>query len=191
MSTVNNSSPYRTILAAGLILRVVASAVASGIIRQVGQPGVQLTGLRQSDIAAGQSRKIGPFPTDRTFQIEATTGTIEVTTEQPEFDLATALANIEVVDASFTLREMDNGKIFRCENSSGITITVPSTLPEGFNVAASQWGTGSVTFAAGTGATARSSALEVADQYETASLLVMKNNAGETAAEFTVGGSAV
>lgn len=54
---------------------------------------------------------------------------------------------------NYTLQPSDNGAVFRGDSASGLTVTVPSTLPEGFNVGICQRGTGIVTVVAGGGAT--------------------------------------
>lgn len=87
------------------------------------------------------------------------------------------------ITASRTLAPKDNGKVFRSDASSGIALTVPATLPKGFNIAVSQWGAGAVTITAGSGATNRSSTTATSAQYKTVSLLVVKNTGG-SAAEF-------
>ena len=49
-----------------------------------------------------------------------------------------------------------NGKIFRYDGSGNVNVTVPATLPVGFNVGFVMFGTGTITLVAGTGATNRS-----------------------------------
>lgn len=86
-----------------------------------------------------------------------------------------------------TLGADDNGKILRCDDSSNVTITVPADLPECFSVGFAMWGAGTITVAAGSGATKRSSTSAISTQYQWGSLLVVKN-ADDASAEFALGG---
>jgi len=94
---------------------------------------------------------------------------------------------IEILAANKTLTVADAGKIFRVDANTAYTVTVAANLPEGFNVGLAQWGTQAITLAAGAGATNRSSTTATSAQYKMLSVLVLKNNVGLTAAEFTVG----
>jgi hypothetical protein len=49
--------------------------------------------------------------------------------------------------SSFTLSATDNGRVFLITSSSTVTVTVPNTLPAGFNCQFIQGGTGAVTMA--------------------------------------------
>ncbi|XZF15444.1 beta strand repeat-containing protein [Chitinophagaceae bacterium MMS25-I14] len=55
--------------------------------------------------------------------------------------------------ANYTLQASDNGSILEFNSASGITLTVPSGLPLGFQCSITQLGAGTVTVAAGTGVT--------------------------------------
>ena len=88
---------------------------------------------------------------------------------------------------NFTLSADDDGKVFRCDDSSNVTVTVPATLPECFSAAFSMWGAGTVTISAGSGATKRSSTAALSSQYQWGSVLVVKN-ADDASAEFVLGG---
>lgn len=94
---------------------------------------------------------------------------------------------IEVLAANKTLTAADAGKIFRVDANVAYTVTVAANLPEGFNVGLAQWGTSAITLAAGAGATNRTSITATSAQYKMLSVLVLKNNVGLTAAEYTVG----
>ncbi|MHA8049478.1 beta strand repeat-containing protein [Aquirufa sp. ROCK-SH2] len=54
---------------------------------------------------------------------------------------------------SYTLTAADNGRVLDFTSSTAITLTVPSTLPVGFQVSITQAGAGQVTFIAGAGMT--------------------------------------
>lgn len=95
------------------------------------------------------------------------------------------LGVVELITTSRALTLADNGKILRYDGSTPLVVTVPGTLPEGFSVAISRWGTGTVTIAV-SGSTNRSAVTAVSAQYKMLSLLVKKNNVGVTAAEFIV-----
>ena len=57
------------------------------------------------------------------------------------------------VTTSRDLATTDNGAVLEVNSASAVTLTVPSTLPAGFNCIVSQVGAGQVTIAAGTSAT--------------------------------------
>lgn len=84
--------------------------------------------------------------------------------------------------AALTLDEDMNGLIIRSDGASPLTVTVPSTLPVGFNCGFVMYGAGTVTLAPGAGMTNRSAKTALSTQYQAGSLMVMK------AGEFVVGG---
>lgn len=90
------------------------------------------------------------------------------------------------LSGSYTLSQSDNGKLFRSDSASNITLTIPAGLSEGFTVAVAMFGAGTVTASAGAGATNRSSKSALSTQYQVGSILVMKNTG--SAAEFVLGG---
>lgn len=85
---------------------------------------------------------------------------------------------------SFTLGVNDNYTTLILTNSSPITLTLPNSLPVGFNVRIIQGGTGQVTLAAGTGASYvnRSGYTKLAGQNAVGYLLVTANSGGSAAA---------
>lgn len=83
---------------------------------------------------------------------------------------------------TLTLDEDMNGMVLRSDGASNVTVTVPSTLPLGFNCGFMMYGAGTVTLSAGGGMTNRSAKTALSTQYQSGSLLVSK------AAEFIVGG---
>lgn len=78
----------------------------------------------------------------------------------------------------YALTNSDNGRAITLNNSSPITVGVPSGLPVGFNVVLVQIGTGQVSLSAGTGVTINSDGgkTKIASQYSSASLLEYANN---------------
>jgi hypothetical protein len=96
----------------------------------------------------------------------------------------------EFDDTARTLSTDDESKVLVATSDSAVTITVPATLPLGFNCAVAQWGEGAVTFEAGSGATNRSLTTATNAQYGMASLFVGKNT-GSVAAEYILGGDVV
>lgn len=62
------------------------------------------------------------------------------------------VGSVKSVAASYTLLPADNGRVLDINVNTGITITVPSTLPVGFQVSITQSGIGQVSFA-GSGVT--------------------------------------
>jgi hypothetical protein len=83
-------------------------------------------------------------------------------------------ASMNAQTTSYILTTTDNGKIITMNSSSAMTLTVPSTLPAGFNCMIVQTGTGVVTFtASGTTINNRSSNTKTAGQYAIASLVAL------------------
>lgn len=87
--------------------------------------------------------------------------------------------------AAITLDEDMNGMILRSDGASAVTITVPSSLPIGYNVGFIVYGAGSVTLSAGGGMTNRSAKTAMSTLYMAGSILVAKSG------EFIVGGDFV
>lgn len=76
------------------------------------------------------------------------------TAQQAALDLKANLSDTIIsVTTGRALAATDNGAVLEVNSASAITLTVPSTLPVGFNCIVSQVGTGQVTVAAGTSAT--------------------------------------
>jgi hypothetical protein len=185
MPDINANSSQKIVLEAGYTLTVLSKNLATGVVRKIGN---NLTGYQLTNIAAGQSKKFGPFPTSREYSIEASAADfLTYTIAKPGFSAATEVGNIEGFTGSFALKNEDNGKIFRCDDSANVTITVPNTLMEGFNVGFAQWSTGTITLASDTGATKRAGGAATSSQYQSGSLVVLKNADGASA-EYKVGG---
>ncbi len=92
-----------------------------------------------------------------------------------------------VTGTTDTLLLSDNGGIVEFSNGSAVALTVPNTLPQGFNCLLQQVGAGTVTVAADAGATQHApNGATIAGQYKIASLVV-NSNAG-TAADYTLSG---
>lgn len=75
---------------------------------------------------------------------------------------------------AYTLSAVDNGRVLDFTSSTAVSLTVPSTLPVGFQVSITQAGAGQVTFVAGTGMTInnRYSATKTSGQWAKAGLEV-------------------
>lgn len=84
--------------------------------------------------------------------------------------------------AALTLDEDMNGLIFRSDGASAVTVTVPSSLPLGFNCGFIMYGAGTVTLSPGAGMTNRSAKTALSTQYQSGSIFVAK------AGEFLAGG---
>jgi len=86
---------------------------------------------------------------------------------------------IEITGTSLTIDTNDHsGRILKFTSSTTVTVTVPNTLPEGFNCLAVQQGTGPVTFS---GTTNRQSHTFLAGQYAAATLVCAENPGGSSA----------
>lgn len=75
-------------------------------------------------------------------------------TQQAALDLKANLSDTIIsVTTGRALATTDNGAVLEVNSASAVTLTVPSTMPVGFNCIVSQVGAGQVTVAAGTSAT--------------------------------------
>ena len=83
-------------------------------------------------------------------------------------------ANITSVAANYSLTAADNGKVIQSTSASAITITIPSSLPAGFNCTVVQMGAGQITLA-GTYFN-RGNFNKTASQYAIVSILHMGSN---------------
>lgn len=172
----------------GEVLTVTADAVSSGTLRRRSDShGVQLSGANSQPIVASGKRVVGPFGTVRRYTIEVSAGSLTYTIGAKDLTFSTFRGNVEGFTGNRTLVADDNGKILRCDDASPVTITVPNDLPDGFNVGASMWGAGTVTVAAASGATKRSTTTALNTQYGVGSIIVMKN-VDNASAEFVLGG---
>lgn len=81
-----------------------------------------------------------------------------------------------------TIDQDMSGMLLRSDGNSPVTVTVPSTLPVGFNMGFIMYGTGTLTLAPGAGATNRSGKTALAAQYQSGSIFVAK------VGEYIVGG---
>lgn len=92
---------------------------------------------------------------------------------------------------AYTLQASDNGKVVELSNAAAVTLTVPNSLPVGFNCILSQTGAGLVTVAAGAGATVNAFAgLKSPGQWGEMSLRVRANSGGSAALAILGGGVA-
>lgn len=88
-----------------------------------------------------------------------------------------------------TLTNAHNGRILVLNNAAAITLTLPATLPVGFNVVVIQAGAGQVTFTPSGSATLRNrqSHTKAAGQYARTTLEII-TNVGGSAAEYILAG---
>lgn len=103
------------------------------------------------------------------------------------YDYAALRGNIVSFTGSFTLSRSDAGKVFRCDDTANVTVTVPGDLEEGFNCGFLMYNTGTVTIAAGLGAVNKSGKTALSTQYQSGSVFVSKA-AGFKSQEFLLGG---
>jgi hypothetical protein len=178
-------------LEAGLTVTVTSGDVFStGLVRRTSNNGGNLSGNRISNIAANSSLSFGPFPADRSYSIEAVGagGKLSYVAALQAYDYATQRGNIEPFVGSFTLKTEDMGKVFRCDDTSNVTITVPNDFAQGFNCGFIMYGTGTVTLSFAAGATNKSGKIALSTQYQRGSLFCAKQIAANNAAEILVGG---
>ena len=84
---------------------------------------------------------------------------------------------------TYTIATSDLGKIIECKNAAAITVTLPNSLPQGFNFNVAQTGAGQITFSAASGATLRNfdSFTKTAGQYAWLNFYVTTNVGGTSA----------
>lgn len=155
-------------LAAGQTLRVYGKEVAASIVRNDDPTVGKVVSLNNGAV-------FGPYPRDYAFTLigDATYSIDEL-----------AAFEADEITASRSLRQEDIGKLLKVNSESAITITLPASLPEGFGCAVMRLGTGTVTFAAGSGATMVNvdSGDEISGQYGIAGVNVYANATGDDAA---------
>ena len=83
-------------------------------------------------------------------------------------------ANVATISANYPITAADNGKIIQSTSASGITVTIPTGLPTGFNCTIVQMGTGQITFS-GTYLN-RSGFTKTASQYAVVSIMHLGSN---------------
>jgi hypothetical protein len=123
----------------------------------------------------------------RRIRIDVSSGVVTAAASKPAVPYAIEYGKIEGFTGNRTLTVDDNGRLLRCDDSSSVTITVPNSLPEGFNVSFAQWSTGSVTISPASGATSRSTATTPTAQFKIGVVMVIKNVDGASA-EYSVNG---
>lgn len=191
MSDVISGQAAIVSLEAGFTLSVSSGDVYStGLVRRVSMSGGNITGNRISNIIANSSLSFGPFPTDRTYSIEAigAGGKLSYVAAKPSYDYATQRGNIEPFVGSFAIKNEDMGKVFRCDDTSNVTITVPNDLSQGFNCGFIMYGTGTITLSFASGAINHSAKTALTTQYQRGSLFCAKQISANNAAEILVGG---
>lgn len=83
-------------------------------------------------------------------------------------------ATVSTISANYSLTSADNGDVIQSTASTGITITIPSGLPTGFNCTIVQMGAGQITFS-GTYFN-KSGFTKTASQYSVVSILHLGSN---------------
>jgi hypothetical protein len=98
-----------------------------------------------------------------------------------------AVTSVQTDD--YTLQASDNGSVVYVDKATAATVTLPNSLPPGFNCSVVQEGAGQLTFTAGSGATRQSpnGAGKSAVRYGVVALLV-KANSGGSAADWRLAG---
>jgi hypothetical protein len=155
-------------LVSGQTLKITGTAVTCSVRRD------DNSGIGQN-VANGEIVVYGPYPRDYSFLIIG----------DPVYEVSDAPAfEADEVTASRSLRQDDIGKLLKVNSASAITITLPASLPEGFGCAVMRIGTGTVTFAAGSGASMVNvdSGDEILGQYGIAGVNVYANATGAAAA---------
>lgn len=92
-------------------------------------------------------------------------------------------ANVATISANYPITAADNGKIIQSTSASGITVTIPTGLPTGFNCTIVQMGAGQITFS-GTYLN-RSGFTKTASQYAVVSIMHLGSNSIIVAGEMS------
>lgn len=92
-------------------------------------------------------------------------------------------ANVATISGGYSLTAADNGKIIQSTSASGITVTIPTGLPTGFNCTIVQMGAGQITFS-GTYLN-RSGFTKTASQYAVVSIMHLGSNSIIVAGEMS------
>jgi hypothetical protein len=83
-------------------------------------------------------------------------------------------ANVASIAANYSITSADNGKVIQSTSDTGITLTIPTGLPTGFNCTVVQMGAGQITFS-GTYLN-RTGFTKSASQYSVVSILHLGSN---------------
>jgi hypothetical protein len=88
-------------------------------------------------------------------------------------------ANIVSISADYPITSADNGKVIQSTGGTAITITIPNSLPNGFNCTVVQMGSGQITFSRSTFTPSiinRTGFNKTASQYSVVSILHLGSN---------------
>lgn len=99
---------------------------------------------------------------------------------------------VTISGTTHTLDPADNGKVHRFTSSSAVVVTLPNSLPAGFNLVWRQVGAGQLTFTAASGATRRNrnGHTKSSGQYAEGALAVDSNSGGTSAVFYLSGDTA-
>ena len=113
------------------------------------------------------------------------------TEQQASLDLKSSLSDVlnTQTGTTYALQASDNGKVVELGNAAAITLTLPNSLPVGFNCLIRQTGAGQVAVTPASGATRRNrqSHTKLAGQWSEAALSI-RINSGGAAAEYVFSG---
>ncbi len=165
----------KTMVAQGdaLLKRMTLSAIYSWIVGQLGLAAVATSGSA-ADLGAGTladarlSSNVARRDQSNSFGDNSISRFAFVSSAQTD---------------DYTLAQADNGSVVYVNKATAVTVTLPNSLPVGFNCTIVQEGAGQVTFAAASGATKQTpgGASKTAIRYGAVSLFV-KSNSGAAAA---------
>ncbi|MCK1619557.1 hypothetical protein IVA96_23870 [Bradyrhizobium sp. 159] len=107
------------------------------------------------------------------------------------YDYAKQRGFIVPFTGNLVITRNDEGKIFRSDDTSNVTVTVPNDLHDGFNIGFMTYSTGTITLVPGPHVINRSGKTALLSQYLAGSLMVTKRSGGDGVfgdIEFLVGG---
>lgn len=107
------------------------------------------------------------------------------------YDYAKQRGLVVPFTGNLAITRNDEGKIFRSDDASNVTVTIPNDLHDGFNIGFITYSTGTITLVAGPHVTNKSGRSALPSQYLAGSLMVTKRSGGPDVLgdiEFMTGG---
>ncbi|MCK1322924.1 hypothetical protein IVB08_06525 [Bradyrhizobium sp. 173] len=94
------------------------------------------------------------------------------------YNYATDRGLVVPFTGSLAITRNDEGKIFRCDDTNNVTVTIMNDLHTGFNCGFVMYGTGTITLAASPHVVNKSAKTTLSTQYQAGSLMVLNRTGG-------------
>lgn len=95
------------------------------------------------------------------------------------YNLANCRGFVVPFKGNLTVTRDDEGKIFRCDDPSDVSVTIANDLEIGFNCGFATYNTGKVTLAASPHVNNRSARTVLSTRYQAGSLMVLDRTGGQ------------